>query len=428
MNAARTEQHGNSPEIQEYLGVESECLKCRQDAQERMNVQMTSPEEPMKITSTPATAIPAAERLVLNRLGIASFPRLPQKNLPDAPEKGEIHNLVERYLDFICSVDLTSARRAIKAFRPSVFCEVLKTDISDGNITLFIRKLMEDPLDYSKQEKAQMLYIFIFAFVYCKRHSLDTRVCRRKIEQLAFLFRPCLEFDLPFCNDPFIDKYIVNMRHSTADISEAVFLNRVYLVRNIDKSMFEVFHRRLVDALCRIPEEHVFSFMKHVFTHSTVLFSCITEAHLYKLVISHYKNVAKDDQLSGLLVILMEKVDDRELNDAFAEHFRGLALNTIKHKKQGFVVEVRGFNSLSEYEGYFLRNRESFNAVMVGLEGLVRVYAHMAGSDRELEILGILFFLFDNIKLEFLEASIRPFNGLVIKALENIRVFGTEFA
>lgn len=445
MDAARKkvldnpEQYKEHPEIMKYAGLGKQCVKCEHDAQMAAvpagaatgnspskrahgNAERISGRKRMR--HLPAISLP--ERLVLNRLGFASIPRTPQKSIEEVAKKDE-PSLPECYLAFLNAIDRVSSRSAIRRFDLPAFCRILTAGVRDECITAFVTKLAEDPLAYDKQDKTNALYIIVLAYIYCRKCGIDTRACRRRIDENAYLFKPLCIFSLKYQGDLFIDQFVVNMKQNTCDYNEAIFLNSIYMARNTSKTLSKAFHNRLIDSLERLADSHVFSFLKHVFTHSTVLFQCITEPQLYRLIVSFYANAEKSEALGDLLGVLARKVDDAEQNEALISQFQQLDLNALKYKKQAYWMEIMCFKTMSKYEEYFAKHRDSFNALIMGLREITKLYEHVRGQGREGEFLAVLIYLFNNMKQEFLVQVIKQYNSLMIDILGSIEVFDEEF-
>lgn len=448
------ELYENEPMVLKYLGLSNSCIKCRHDMlegaerdkcpngilsanvlQKNMETKEADPGRNDQRAAQPPggrkhssdrAVLSISERLVLNRLKFHEFPRLPQQGLAEIAREGNSDPL-DAYLRFVNAIDLSSPKKPVVSFDLDAFFNVFNAGFADEITSAFIDLFLADSSDHPKKDRVMMLYILVFIYIYAGRNGMDTRLCRKKIEEHAFLFRPLYRFSLRWQGDPFIDKFVMHLRQNSYDLNEAIFLNQIYLVRTIDKPTFDVFHRRLMDVLATIPELHIFSFLQHVFTYSTVMFSCINETHLYKLIISHYKNANKNEQLSSLLEILTNKVDDPDLNEVFVSQFRELGLTTLKYKRQCFVVEIRQFRSMSEYKDFFLRNRESFNGLMCGFGELTRLYGTVHGLKKELVVLDVLFYLFDSMKPEFLPPFVKHLCNFLIEVLCGITCFDGEF-
>lgn len=442
------ELYKNYPEINKYFGEYTSCIKCaynttasfskteitdrtvesnrsetRNDSNERVAEKTKKKSD---IQEDQADGISISERIVLTRLGFCNFYKLPQVDLIMMPKEREKLK-VELYLDFLNCIDLSSSKTSIRKFNLQVFHDVLLSAVIDKTIELFVEKVLKDPIEYPNKEKSDFVIILIYIYIYRKKRCLEIKRCKNMIDKVSHMFKSRADCDICFQDDPFIDRFVVEMRLNSADVDGAIFLNRMYLSTSNHKNMFEVFHQRLIESLALVQENQIFSFIKYVFTYSTVLFVCITETCLYKLVLSYYKNKAKMEQIATLLGVLIEKVDDVDQNKYFTDIFNSLELKTLKCKKLSLVVEIRAFSFVNEYKDYFWRNGDSFNGISIGLEEISRLYSRIKGKGKEVEILDALLSMVDSIKLEFFKQIIKTYNLLLIDMIGNIQKFDDSF-
>lgn len=365
----------------------------------------------------------ATERIIFNRLGLGDrIPRVPQKALAELPRAGKTNpSLPEDYLCFLNAADAYLSSRRTESIDFAVFLRVLMRDAASPAVHSLVAALLRDPMQYGKGAKSKALLLLILAYIAYKRSGLDVRPLRRKIEEHEHLFEPLCELDLEWESDPFIDRFVIHLRRATSDLDEALFLNRMYVSRPACKDAFGVFHRRLCTVLEALPEPFIFSFLQHVFTHSTVIFPCITETQLWKLVISYYASENRKEQLADMLATLAARIDDCEQHAMLAEHFKSLGLSGVRHRRQQMRFEIQQFRLISEYKGFFLANRDSYAALSLGIAELASLYRRIAGPiGREYEVLEVLLGLFSDIKTEFFAQLARQYNLLLADVIDGL--------
>lgn len=452
-----------SCEVRKYAGILDNCIKCNYDMRKNINLNLQvqpintanvsknildDESNTIKISKIKRVILDSdlinqksndklnsasniktipekiIERFILNRLGIMKLNRVDQKSLPSISCSFD-DDMFDSYMIFLNSIDLRRGMRTLVSYDPNNFYKVLLSSYIDQTITGFISKLLGEFVEYTKTEKEGLLHILILIYVYSKAHNLNTDACKKKIISIEYLFKPCTEFTIRFQNDEFIDKFIMNMRRNTADLNEAAFLNSMYLVKNKSRQMIECFHIRLIGSLNILPDDFTMAFLIYVFTYSTVLYECLTEIQVFKLIISYYKSNLKPDKLLDLLDLLIDRVDNEEVSDFLIAEFKGIESNKLSHKKRLFINEIIQFKFINEYKDFFIRNKESFNALSLGLEYLQRISLYI--DKNEIELLNILFCLFGVFKKEFFRSLVKPFNKMVINTLKNITIFDDKF-
>ncbi|KAI4291324.1 hypothetical protein PAPHI01_0598 [Pancytospora philotis] len=362
-------------------------------------------------------ALSISDRMVLARMGVDRFPRVVQKSIPQrvseqfGPEFMQTYALFAKHLDLFLDTGSLSMP-TLEAFA-AVLCRSYRDEATDALVDALSKKGPES----CKSAQADLLHLHILVYAHCLRHGLDAKLFRNRIIEAGYLFKPCRRFPLAWADDSFINKYIVHMRGVSGDADEALFLNQLYLAGPHDKQLLQAFAERLPEALALVHDEHVFSFLLHVFAHQTVMFAYLNEAQLYQLIVTYYKNSHKPEHLAILLDCLADRLDSTEIGAAIASEFSELKLTAQKYAKLQNAMQIRGLTSIGGYEGYFVEHADSFNAVAYGFDELARLQRLAKPYGRECEIVGALCALYRVIKPAFLARFIKALNKMLIEAL-----------
>ncbi|KAI5173398.1 hypothetical protein PAEPH01_1941 [Pancytospora epiphaga] len=372
----------------------------------------------------------APERTVFNRISSGNTIQRPaQRDITEHTLIGSTYYPKSKdYLYFLNFYNEYIQNRNIKNIDLAVCFRVLMCcNAKSVILRTFGTSLLKDSMKYSKEEKRKLHILFIFLYISHKHNGMDTRPYKEKIEEYEYLFKPSLDFALQWENDHFIDRFIMKLRHVTVDGSEALFLNRMYISKLVGKESFSIFHLRLCTALNILPEIYVFSFLQHVFTHTTVLFGCISELQLYKLIISYYRKESTNEKLADVLSILIKKVYDWKHCSVIQEQYNLLDLQTVKYKKDMILLKTWEFREISEYKEFFALNSKSYNAVYIGFTEISILYRKIRPCFGEYEVLEVLLCLFKEISTEFFTQLVCLYDQLLIEALNALDVKDSGF-
>lgn len=405
--------------IAPILGKEASIAKHRGTISKRSN--STQPK-----AGRPAESLTAPTKIMLKRHGLIDFEKTTLEEVPKSAHK-EAKSKIEIYQNLLNCINISGSGPIFRALDLNVFYQAFSCNFKDHVFMRFMEKLQDDPLIYSKDDKSQILYILIFAAAYCTTHGVDSRRLSKKIGECSFLFKPSSCFDLPFIGDCLVDRFIAQMRGVSADLDGAIFLNGIYLRASKDKEMFNIFHRRLLESLAIVADKHIFSFLKHVFTHSTVLFSCISHDQVIKLIVSFYRSASKAEHVLGILTVLLDKIDDETVHEFLESEAMKLDLKKPKHLKVVLAIQARSLGSLGEFKDFFVQNRDSCSALDAGMNELKRIKGFVSGDKQVLGLLDVVVSLFSTLKPEFLEGFLTRIMSFAIELVPKIKSFDEDF-
>ncbi|ELA42359.1 uncharacterized protein VICG_00457 [Vittaforma corneae ATCC 50505] len=420
----------NYPEVYKYFSDVSSCVIClKKDLKpQKASILACNQEHSKQIQTvdsknTVQKSLTADCKHFLKRLEPQIFTKTEYLNVTVKKQSTQ-NNRVEVYLKFLESIDVTSSSTCFRRLDEETFSEALNLNIVDEIFINFIRKLENDPLIYDKRDKAKALNILILVFSYCNRNKINVKKLKSKIEEMSFLFTPNQSFIVDLQNDLAVDKFILELRLNTCDLNEAIFMNKVYLSISKSKEYFGLFHKRLVESLGSIEEQYALSFLKYVFTHNTVLFSCIDENQLLRLILSFYQNMGKVDYTIEIFTIVMQKAGDA--CQTIIGILKNLCLQSKKHQKLLMILEIRSCTSFSEVIDLIKANTESFDSLNL-LFGDLKCIAGYITTDRvRIDMLRALVCFFKNLKPGFIERFLNGLLGILLGVLGTVTEISAE--
>lgn len=427
------------PEVYKYFVKDQKCIVCKHNINKAFHLseecnreiqdQKTKQLEPSNTKTSKRN-----DRSILNPkldvdfliwmhyLGIAEFKTNPNKNLKVNELRSSGLSKIEIYCKFLACLDLSSQPSSIKIFDLDIFSKALNLNIKDEVFADFINKLVNDSFVYEKPDKIKGLNIEIFTFSYLSRNNLETRALRRRIEEHAFLFKADPKYSIELTNDIFIDKMILQLRENTLDLYQAIFLNQIYLNVSKDKEYFDLFHKLLIDSIRSIDQELVFSFIKHVFTFRTVLFSCIQEEQLVKLILSFYKKANRIDNTIGILLALYNTLPCLHTHEYISNELKEACLKTKKYSKTLKILELRSLINLKDLKELIITNKDSFDCLFIIYQQIKLISTYISNQKEAIQIIELCLELFSNMKSEFIERFINLIVNIILEMLSQITI------
>lgn len=414
------ELYRDSPEISKYFEENPDCILCSQEIEK--NNQKQDKTSSLKIYDTvkPKKAYPSSLKRFLMKLGILNSEIEPKIPVFKSNLKNNI-KYVTTYLKFLEAVDLTDAKKSIKTFEENIFFEAFQLNILDENFSNFLKKLQADPIVYDKKDKIRFLYIIIFAFDFAKRMKIDTKKLKDRIVELSFLFVRKPEFIIDFQGDIVVDRFILQLRCNTGDLDEAIFMNKIYLSGKKDKEYFSLFHKRLIEGLTILDSGCTLSFLKHVFAHNTILFNCIQDIQLIKLILSFYQNMNKADATVEILTVLNDKLDDHEIGDVVSNELRSVVAGKKKYSKTQKLLQIHSVNSVIDLKNLIEEDRDSFDFMLLLFNTIRSIAEIVRDPKNSFDVLTVLMIFFQNLKSEFLDRFFTQILETCCNILERIK-------
>lgn len=366
-----------------------------------------------EINSEVTTQHTADFRHFVRKLGISTLMSLESIELQPL-EETVYKSPVKIYLAFLDAIDLDSTEKYLRKFDPKIFSTLFNLNIVDSIVTKFIQRLEDDRLVYDNKEKTMMLVILILASGYCNRNRMSSAKLKSKIIEISFLFSSSEKFDIDFQNDPLIDEFVLQLRENRFDLKEALFMNDVYLSISKSKANFQLFHKRLQESLKMLSPRCMFSFLKYVFTYNTVLFECIDELQLSKLIHSFYKGMNKMDYTVEILSNILQRAEDNDVNGFITQALLVLTKDNKKHQKIRKTLVFRSCTVFQSIYNFIEAEHESFDSLNIVFTDLKQILPLISDDLNRIELLRIVVFLFKKMKMEFTD---RFMNAMLVMAI-----------
>ncbi|KAM0681213.1 hypothetical protein GINT2_000410 [Glugoides intestinalis] len=413
------------PEVSIYLSSNKDCILCEKEAlrprKEQKTIQLEKRLKKVEKNMPQQPQETADCNYLLQRLGIplhSSFEYLEIKSI----NKEKAVDYVKTYLQFLDAIDLSNQKCSIKVFDEEVFCNAFNLNINDEVFIRFIEKLQNDPMIYSRKDKVKLSNILVFAFVYCKKVKIDSNKLKARLEEVSLLFKPNPRFSIEFQNDVFIDRFIIQLKENDLDLNEALFMNKAYLAERKGKDYINAFNKRLVESLEALDKRYVLSFLRHVFTYGTVLFKCIQNCQLIKLILSFYQNMNRLDATIEILNVLNKKIEDPEIEYIIRDELRSSCGKSKNHSKIIKVLEIRSVPEFSAFIDIINRNNESFEFMNLLLIDLKMISRYTNAQKSHLDLLQIVIYFFKTVKSDFLEKVLNSLLEILIEVFQKITV------
>ncbi|TBU07298.1 hypothetical protein CWI39_0338p0010 [Hamiltosporidium magnivora] len=202
------------------------------------------------------------------------------------------------YLNFLMAINIGPERNSIIIFDLNVFSAVFDTNYSDNLIDKFIKKLIDDPILYNKEERNIFIIILLIVLIYTIRNNFEkyTVLLKRKIYDNSHLYEfvRC-NFYYFYTKDITIDKLLLRCDPLLDLRQESIFLNffykKYFLKDKIDENLLLLFQKRILTKLKKIDGNHVFTFLKNIFLYETVIYDISTKENVLKVIVSFYSTV-----------------------------------------------------------------------------------------------------------------------------------------
>lgn len=402
------EAYMKHPEVYKYFSNDSSCVICLKNSLDPKLNSLTATAAFNPPIQNIATKMPvekpvtAGLRHFLNRLGLITFKGRANLEIP-ASVQPSLYEHAEIYLRFLASIDLSSSLSCFKRFDEKIFADAFNLNVVDNIFKKFIMKLENDPLAYEKRIKTKVLTIFILALAYCNSHQFSTKRIKERIGEISFLFVPAKDFYIDIQDDPGIDAFILQLRKTSYDLHEAIFMNKAYLGLSKNKECIGLVHKRLVENIKQIEEQFIFSFLKHVFTYKTILFSCIGAHQLIKLIFSFYQNMNRPSWSIEIFTEIAEKTEDIDVYQAIMEILKALCLQNTKYEKLYTSFEIRSCSTFNDLIGFINTNNESFISMRLLVNDMKFFPEYALVDEIRVELLQLFVVFLKNIKSEFVD-------------------------
>ncbi len=422
----------NQPIIKKLIGKNSYCIDClflkrgsKYISDKRKDQIILSETSSEYLLEEKRLNLKVVDKIILHRLGIFEFLKSENKILNEVINS-DLQPLINDYSIFISLISLKNHEVGKLEFSDlEVFLKILVYGLKEKIIDKFILNIEKMANIFKKSD---FFIILIFAYIYNKNNNHDISNLKILIKRNSLYFKPLAKFIIKFQNDSFIDHYIIKLKKISYDISEVLFLNKIYLESKTKKILFATLHQRLILVLSGIDESMIFEFLKYVFTYSTVLFETITERHLYRVILSYYSGIANKAELGELLEILIQKVDDLEFNLKFSDIYKRLNLKNQNYTNYCTLLEIYEFKNFKDYENFFFANKDSYNKIYIGFTELNKLYKNIRDLNKELLFLKILIQLGKILKVEFLKQISKNYMIFLTEILKNIKIFDENFS
>ncbi|KAI5148308.1 hypothetical protein ENBRE01_0241 [Enteropsectra breve] len=415
-----------SVQLLKYSGIKQDCTKCYLESVfTGSELSLKNKESSMATESDGCIESSRKERVVsaLDKIALISLklPHLPlsgQEELKKPQKPAE--NLVKYYLRFKNSINSTCTKASIREFDLKALNKILCSSIKNTAISGFVDKLVKDPLNYDKESRTRLFNILVFAYIYCRTNNMCVQQVKGKIELNKHLFKPEMAYELEYVDDPFINAYVGNLKALGDFYSEAIFISRVLAEKERGRAWANTINTRIMQVLDIIPNQQNISFFKIAFTHGTVLYSCISDLEVLKIVVDFYKSKMKVDQLFVLLIQLIEKNEAIEIHRYLLLEYRALDLKVPRYAKMMYSYEIVSFTDIRNYITYFNTNKDSFIALETGMGHLQKLHSCISDSGLDLEVLNILIVLFGDIKTNFMVNILSNYLSFLATVIERI--------
>lgn len=404
------------PEVSRYMLGNNECIVCFKEA---ITPVQHLKENHQRVVVEKEKLHTADFKNLVQRMGVCIFEKITNTEIRPSSTEKNIDPIIT-YLNFIECTDLGTSKSSIKRFDLDVFSDLFTLDVIDQNIQRFINKLENDPMMYEKKDKCVFLDILILAYTFCNTKKINAKKLLSRICENSFLLDIKVKVIIGFQGEPSVDKMVLQIRKNTADVSEALFMNSVYLCISRDRELFQFFHKRLIDTIDALDESYTFSYLKYVFTHNTVLFSCIENTQLLKLILSFYQNMNKLDFTVEIYNTLIKKIDDESINSMISDELLKLCKNSKKHSKLSKLTEFRSLKTFDDILIFISSNKDSFDCMNIVFNDLKDISEYTSSHRTRIQILSLFINFFRNLKTEFINRFFNVLLSILIRLLAGI--------
>lgn len=416
------------PEVSIYFSSNKDCLICQKEPSKSKELQKcNSVQKVLKKSEKKAQNQETADsNYLLRRLGIVFQNSFEHLELRNANQQNSVDR-VKTYLQFLEAIDLSTQKCSIKVFDEEVFNKAFNLDVIDDVFIRFIEKLQNDPMmAYQKKDKIKLANILVFAFVFCKKAKMDTKKLKMKLEEVSVFFKPNPRFSIDLQSDIFIDRFIIQLKENNLDLNEALFMNKVYLAERKGKDYVNAFNKRLVESLEALDKGYVLSFLRHVFSYGTVLFKCLQNDQLIRLILSFYQNMNKLDTTVEVLHVLNKKIEDPEIEDMIKSELKSSCMKSKKHSKIAKMLEIRSVAEFSDFIEIINKNNESFEYINLLLMDLKMISRYVNREKNSIDLLQVVMYFFKMVKSEFLNRLLNSLLEVLINVFEKINLINEE--
>lgn len=354
-------------------------------------------------------------------------PILPQKILrPEASFK----EYTLAYLKFRKIIDLSPEKKSVLSFDLQTFSLIFSSDYCDEFIYSFLKKLINDPVVYEKQNREDFFLILVMSFYYTLLENKITKEFRleikKRISENLIYFNKNKKVNFKFyilkekssetnkttlqvkinnhkiltniCQNFVINNIIINLYNFTNFYDEGIFLN--YFYKNICKKMnIELlldFKKRLFDNIKRIDEKQLVFFLKIVFLNESVIFDKVSDDQLVRIILSFLTK--EKDSFSILEYLLSYFIYNEEYNLILEKMIE------IK-KEKGIFYELKKEISFTKIKEKFIEKKDSFifvKQLFDELTSIIKFTNETVILEGIFLFLELICFIFSELKSEFL--------------------------
>lgn len=360
---------------------------------------------------------------------------------------GVLHNLhsntyfsfkdyFSNYLAFTRIIDLSECYFSIKKFELDVFLVVLGHDYIDHQIVTFLGKVLDDPVDYPKEEKKQFYYVLLLCYFYTRKvtnkgSGTDMMRLRDKLYQKTKKMSYLLDtkalkkyyYDIEPVNDPHLDKIIIklfvnkdkNERTAGFDSKLLNFYYTMYLRKDrIDFEVFYCFQKNLNSAIKALPHNKHVGYLKSVFLKDTVLYNLTDVRQIIRFVFLFYTNKLTHKILKKVLNLVFDFFHilsaNHRLIDAILEEMTVFLDNEkfrdLQDDRMKMIVNqhsIRSSRCFGDFSTFLIFNSDSFHSMKLLIDHFISTYKYFdVNYVRFVAIIDFFDLLINKIKTEFL--------------------------
>lgn len=434
--------------ILKYAGLSIQCICCQslvaahessEAAPSKSPVGKSVRETDYKSRGEKSPQISSNAQLLLYRLGLCKELEMDQLPL----EKTNDNICLFTLMKFVECFSTNRDGPVIHSFDLDAMNYVFdKIKTRDEFIIRCIDRILSEKCVYAPPNDSLFFNILILGYAYLKVSDPSLlKSCKARIEELSMLFKPSRTLLIDFQDDASINPFVLGLRRTGIQLSDAIFLNKMYLSRvsygngrhkrSSNDISFGQFHARLSESVKQLQHSNLLSFLKHVFAYSTVLFTCLKEPELYRLIVSFYEKNKQYAPLVSLLELLITRILDDKINEYLSTKYLSIIESTpqMKYSTSSYWhIFICRFRAIDEYHELFIKNSNNSIAIRMGLEGLQNIYRAARRSHAiETSILRILFTLFNEGKIQQISAARRMLFNLLTETLKGAKIESVEF-
>ncbi|KAL6122663.1 hypothetical protein NUSPORA_00190 [Nucleospora cyclopteri] len=352
----------NRTDVLIHFGYNEHCLKCKMK-------QFDS----IKLKDINAFTLLNSNfhiKTVLKNLKILKVDAIEQKKLKKEVKLKK--PLIESYFDFInCATLEENSKEAIKIPDATDFCNFLTQAPQEPLIDKFVEKLMNDSLDYPKEIRSEYFDVLIFCYIYCLRNKLNMKKIKKKVDSCKFMFSKTKKYLIDLTEDKYINRFLYQIKKCPTLYDEVMLLNHIFINAREEN---EIFKEKFTIFLRRCDADYLLDGLKIIFTYNTITYNIINQNQLLNMVVSFFKKQQKGEIYLQILKLLMIKTDNNDYRNILKNECLDLKIDSLKLKKLHNEIEIENFVEISEFEKYFNKNKDSFDAITAGVNDLQEIF------------------------------------------------------